>query len=192
MASCTQQNVCCCNLFFGVLQKQGIVDPVLGRMARCGKTKTDSHICRNLDRLVHREGRLLPVQVSAVPTSIRTRKRATKLPVNFPVLKLSDWLAAIFKTGGHFLLGGRSMNNLPEFQEELLSFWRLFRDAEPNFPLFKDFPEESSWSSTIPLALHGDEGRGRRKLAVMILSYQTILPIRAGKTNMKGMLGVCL
>ena len=58
--------------------------------------------------------------------------------------------------------------------------------------MFTEMPE-SKWGSLIPVAIHGDEGRGRLKNPVMVVSLQSLLPLHGKKTNMQGLLGfACL
>ena len=164
----------------------GLVDPLLAKMAKCGKSKRDQNACRNLHRTVATFKRKLPVKTSYVSTHYRRSKRKTaKVRVQYPVLRFSDWAECIFSQGGHFLLGGKSLDYADEFSQQLDDFWKKFRAKDPEFGLYRDIPS-SEWDKCIPLALHGDEGRGRQKQPVMVLSAQTILPIREGRSNMAG------
>ena len=151
-------------------------------MAKCGKSKLDSHICRNLHTTIRRFGKQVPVQISTVRTSIRlSRRRPNPIPVAYPVLQLTDWAECLFNFGGHFFLQGRSLDYANTFRDVLNDYWEKFHAAEPDFGL-----PRSQWREAIPLALHGDEGRGRLKQPVMVMAVQTILPLFEHKTNMKG------
>lgn len=164
----------------------GLADRLLSKMAKCGKSKLDSHICRNLHSTAKKFDKVLPVQISSVPTSVRiSRRRPQRVPVNYPVLYLSDWAECIFNGGGHFFLGGRSLDQLGEFQSILLDFWEKFHIADPNFGFCNEVPR-SEWHQAIPIALHGDEGRGRQKLPVMVMAAQTVIPLKNNKSNMAG------
>ena len=66
-----------------------------------------------------------------------------------------------------------------EFSNELVDYWQKFSMVHPDFGLPK-----SRWDHTIPLSLHGDEGRGRLCQPVMVMSVQCQLPLRPGKSNM--------
>lgn len=165
---------------------QGLADPLLSKMARCGKTKLDSHICRNLHSAAKKFGKVLPVRISHIPTMVRiSRRRPQRVPVNYPVLYLSDWAECIFNSGGHFFLGGRNLDYAGEFQQVLVDYWDKFHAADPNFGFCNEVPR-SEWGQAIPLALHGDEGRGRQKQPVMVMAAQTIIPLQSKKTNMAG------
>ena len=54
----------------------GLADPLLSKMARCGESKLDSYVCRNLHRTIKK----IAVDISVVPTKLRLSKQeqATK------------------------------------------------------------------------------------------------------------------
>lgn len=68
---------------------------------------------------------------------------------------------------GIFLLGGLTLNNLPEIRAKLARFWKNLEmvDGEAT-----RFPEQ-----TIPFMIHGDEGCGQAKRPVLIVSFQPVL-----------------
>ena len=81
---------------------------------------------------------------------------------------------------------GRSLDSAKLFQEELVDFWGKYSMADPSHPFFAAADRnKSEWSRSIPVAIHGDEGRGRQKQPVMVLAYQPLLPIKGQKTTMK-------
>ena len=159
----------------------GLADPLLSKLAKCGKNKTDSHICRNLHKTIKAFGRALPVEISGVPTHLRLSRRRPQVPAVHPVLHLSSWAETIFDNGGHFFMQGCDLSHAAEFSIVLKQYWERFTSCTPEFSL-----PESVWGQSIPVALHGDEGRGRLKQPVMVMSVQPILPLRPGKTNMAG------
>lgn len=167
------------------LPPQGVMDEMMTDLARCGRSKTDPNICRNLHRLLERKNRLFPVKVSYVSTMIRKSRKQPMLRVQYPVLNMSSWAQSIFSRGGHFFMQGGDLDNLAQFQNTLQLFWERWGQTDPNFGFLRDFPK-SEWRSAIPVALHGDEGRGRLKKPVMILSLQPVLPLLQSKTNMQG------
>ena len=85
------------------------------------------------------------------------------------------------------MLGGRSLDHIDSFKNELFTFWSNYKVIDPTCPFYeRGGNDEDSWSCTIPLAIHGDEGRGRAKQPVMIVAVQPILPLLGEKTNMQG------
>ena len=68
-------------------------------------------------------------------------------------------------------------------------FWERYKQLDPTHPTFSHFAENEH-GFIIPYMVHGDEGRGKAKSAVLITSYQPLIG-QAGETwtNMKGFLG---
>lgn len=160
-------------------------------MARSAARRKDSHACRNLNTIIKQHGKKLPVEITGVPTMLRrSRKRKVESPINYPVLRLSSWADVIMDNGGHYFLGGRSLDEVDTFGDELETFWTRFKAVDPSFGFFKD-TSAADWRWAVPMALHGDEGRGKAKKPVMVVALQTILPLRSGKglSNMSGRLG---
>ncbi|CAE7446055.1 unnamed protein product, partial [Symbiodinium sp. KB8] len=90
-------------------RKHGIVDPVLGSLAKCARSKKNE--CRNLHRHIHATGRTFPVEISGVPTPVRVLSgKPRNTTVSYPVLFLSSWCRECFKDGGNMLLGGYSLS----------------------------------------------------------------------------------
>lgn len=58
-----------------------------------------------------------------------------------------------------FLLGGGCDGE--QFHQQLASFWTCYEFYQPNHEVFKK--DKSALSSTIPLLVHGDEGRYLKK-----------------------------
>ena len=151
-------------------------------MAKCGKSKSDSHICRNLHKTIKTFEKVLPVEISYVPTTLRlSRKRPTPVSVQHPVLHLSSWAEVSFNRGGHYFMQGKTLDNADDFSRDLVDFWVNFSATHTDFQVARD-----QWHNTIPICLHGDEGRGRMKRPVMVMSAQCLLPLRPGRTNTAG------
>ena len=167
----------------------GVIDPLLRDMAACGKGRSDSHACENLHNLLHKSGHMLRVKFSFVSTPIRLAVRGSsqKAMVRFPVLKLTDWCRTIFGMGGHFLLGGLSLDHAEMFGATLQQFWNQFKAVEPNLPFFQEPGHDLKYC--IPYALHGDEGRGSGKKPIMVVSAQPLIVSPDMSTsNLKGLL----
>ena len=166
---------------------------MLRDMAGCGKHRNDSHACANLHKLLHRSGHMLPVKFSFASTPVRLAVRGSskKALVRFPLLKLSDWCHTIFRNGGQFLLGGQTLDHATEFSHTLRLFWKRFKCVEPQLPFYED--PDNDWGYCIPVALHGDEGRGSGKKPVMVLSAQPLIVSKDMSTsNLKGLLCLLL
>ena len=145
---------------------------MLQKMAACGNARNDSHMCKNLHKLIESEGRgiLLPITTTPVPIKLSKRGRLLNhATVDYPILLPSSWVDTIFKGGGHFLLGGSSLDNLETFQNSLQRFWTNYQQLDPAVVI------RGSPRLAIPYCLHGDEGRGRGKKPIMVLSMQALI-----------------
>ena len=170
----------------------GVIDPLLRSLAACGKCKSDSHACRNLHRLIHRTSKTLHVQVATVSAPVRISKRGRPFRatmVQYPLLKASAWARASFSEGGHFFMGGRSLQEASAFGDVLHEFWRRYKLIEPHLSFFQE-EDESNWRNCIPYAIHGDEGRGKAKKPIMVLSIQPLITsFDMSSSNLQGCLG---
>lgn len=162
-------------------------------MAACGKYRTDPHTCERLHKCIGKMGRRLDVKVTHVPLWVRSsRKRVAQRLVDYPVLLPSDWVDLLFSYGGHFFLGGRSLaspSTITEVEKELEEFWSRYRVIDKDFPMFHTVPN-AEWKRCIPIAIHGDEGRGKAKMPVMVMAMQCVLPLMGKRTNMQGRPGL--
>ena len=58
----------------------------------------------------------------------------------------------------------------------LLEFWNRFKEVEPKNPVHAAFAAGSmDAAKTIPMYIHGDEGRGRKRLPVMIVNTHGVI-----------------
>ena len=95
----------------------------------------------------------------------------------WPTLPLTSWLEAIFKkTCGQPVLGGIALRDMQGWQAMLRDFWAKFKAARgEDHQVFTDHVEHLG--RCIPVMIHGDEGRGKLRRAVMATSVQpAILP----------------
>ena len=162
---------------------------MLSRLAMCGNKKTDSHTCRNLHRWLHRSGQLLPVAVSTVCTPVRvSRRNKNQIEVAYPVLRPSSWLRCSCELGGHAFLAGHSLDSMDEVSNLLRLFWSRYKLQDPNLRFFQDFPSGDEWGHSLPVAIHGDEGRGKGRNPVLVTAVQTVLP-SCGQSVLDGYLG---
>ena len=158
-------------------------------MAKCGKKRNES---RNLHNLIHRQGRTYPVNVTVAPTRVRIlRGKPRTCSVNCPVLLPSSWLHQLLLDGGQFVLGGHSLLQEDSFRPMFKEFWRRFKDCRPDLDLYKRV-DEDGWDESlcIPISLHGDEGRGKARRPIMVISIQPVISHRGPEyTNSSGWLG---
>ena len=67
------------------------------------------------------------------------------------------------------LLQGHHISEVHRWQQDLKEFWDLYEHVDPTHATFT---ESLDRKCTLPYFLHGDEGRGRTKLPVMVMSFQ--------------------
>ena len=160
---------------------------MLRLMGHCAANRGNE--CRNLHKLIHAQGKTLPIDVSTVPTQvvILTGKPRVET-VQYPVLFLSSWAQQSFKTGGHLFLGGHALGQSKEFRKMFATFWQRFRVLRPDLDIYNR--PDVDLSTCIPVAFHGDEGRGKLRRPVMIISYQCLIGYKGPRrTNSSGFLG---
>lgn len=126
------------------------------------------HHARNLHSLLHRWGVTLPVDVSTEQVLARFGPNDYQVP--WPILKPSSWLKTIFRcTNGSPLLGW-PLEQKQEWADDLHQFWQRYRYVDPQHACYVD--HASRLACCVPYMLHGDEGRGAAKRAIMVCSWQ--------------------
>ena len=89
--------------------------------------------------------------------------------VELPVLLPSSWLQVLLSKYPFLLSGGQDK----DLAKELSSFWSLYEQVQPGHIAFQKSRQDLS--STIPLLLHGDEGRYLKKGNFMCCTIETCL-----------------
>lgn len=65
-------------------------------------------------------------------------------------------------------------------------FWRNYYELDPDHMAYSQF-NSSQMGWVVPYAIHGDEGRGKAKIPILITSYQMVIGVGGeDATNMKG------
>ena len=109
------------------------------------------------------------ISVFEVPATFRGKLVNTP----WPCLLFSSWAETIFsKTEGQPLLNGHTLANEAAWRGDLRRFWKQYREGFSH-PVFRD--KAASLETCIPCCLHGDEGRGKHRRAVMVTSIQPLL-----------------
>ena len=89
---------------------------------------------------------------------------------DFPMLKPSEFYQNLADLGKFDILYGQQDVNL------LSEFWQRFKAVEPNNTIHDSFESGAlSPSKTIPLVLHGDEGRGKKRTPVMVVNTHSLI-----------------
>ena len=105
----------------------------------------------------------VPQLVAALPV----RNLDIGLAHPHPCILPSDYLKTLASSGKlQNLTGGKPLDCLR-------TLWEKLQPSRPNHPLF-DLPKQE-WESAIPIYLIGDEGRGFKKSAILILGWEPVL-----------------
>jgi hypothetical protein len=163
----------------------GVVDPELEKLARYRRSKTgkrSNNASRDFHRYVHRDEKVFPVKISKARFPIKKKipnksgRRISKQElVDYPFIALSSWMESILPSYPHFFLGGHLLGQCDAYGDMLEDYWNKFRAIEPHHPIFQD-KSVNDRRRAIPIAVHGDEGRGLNKVPVLICSYQVVIP----------------
>ena len=127
---------------------------------------------RNLYSYIHKRKRTLQIQITAVDIPVQIRRPVKVVKKSWPVLHLPSWLHTTMedpKYGGFFFLGGKTLDHMDEVRRMFSTFWTRYNKTHPG-----SMP--ASPETTIPILIHGDEGRSLCKRPVMIVSFQCIIP----------------
>ena len=124
-----------------------------------------THGERDCQRLFKKFGLRLSIPVS------RLEFRGEAGPVSLPFLKVSDYFSFLLRRAPELLMGGHKKGQ--KAKELCLRFWEGYRLFHPDHKIFTRFtPDELKM--VIPLALHGDKGRGYLKLPLFCFSFEGV------------------
>lgn len=154
-------------IFWGFMWKLGIYNEKIADFAKWSvNDKKLKNASRGIFNYIHKQGKTLPVPLSAVMAPVRGKSRHKHIERTrpWPVLLLSDWVRTAFQEPfkGFYLLGGKKSDQLDEVKAMLSRFWSRYRVVDSD--VAPEHPE-----ITIPFFIHGDEGRGQCKRAVLIV-----------------------
>lgn len=144
----------------------------LGEIA-AGIDTRETNCSRHLQKFMVRSKHALRVPMTMVTTPLRARRFARRCKVVHeprPVLHLRDWMRVSFEEPylGGFFLGGYLLTELQKAEDLLQQFWDRHFFADGQMP--------SNPRRTIPIYLHGDEGRGLGKRPIEIIGFQAVIP----------------
>lgn len=172
----------------------GITNPEFSGLAR--SLGRESNASRNLYRYILRKNKALPIPITFVQTPVRccapgalTKRKKKNVKVKiipWPCMLLTDWVKVCMedpKYRGRFFLGGHTLDTLEQAEDMLETFWHRYAKVET--ALSPTHPRR-----TIPVFLHGDEGRGLVHRPCLVLAYQPVLGVVGEATpNSHGNLG---
>ena len=134
----------------------------IGFLAKCGEKNSE----RDMHRLTQQFGLTLPVTIT----------EASVGKWQIPVLLLSSWLQFFLDYNLVHLMSGLRAPDRDRCASQWKSFWASYEKIVPNHPIFQRASRgEVDLGRCIGLLLHGDEGRTKKKSALLVLSAQSIL-----------------
>ena len=137
----------------------------LTELAACKDTNSERD-CRRL--LVTKYRLSLPIERSVLETGNPS--------VNLPILKMTSWLSFMLQNNCWHVLCGLVKPNKVREADILSNFWTKYRKVCPQHDVFKMAAAGSlQLERTAPIVLHGDEGRGRKHTAYLVVSFRGIL-----------------
>ena len=118
--------------------------------------------------------RSIPVERPAVDTE------------HLEMLSLVDWASFLLKTNTWFILAGLVRHDPNRESCIWREFWRRYESIAPDHPIYAMARKnEIDLGRTAAVLLHGDEGRGRRRQAFMVLSFHSVLGRGTNLANKK-------
>ena len=135
------------------------------KLARYSETNSERD-CHNL--MVKQMGLAIPIPLTKLTTEDPEQ--------NVPHLRLTDWFQHFVDTNlWHVFTGLRDSN--PKRETKILEhFWRNYRKCHPDHEIFQRADAgDLVLGRTCPITVHGDEGRGRRRAAFMVVSFHSLL-----------------
>ena len=168
---------------------QGKCDDLLFKMARCSGRDGSQNACRNLTKLIQRDGLAIPIELVFVEVTCRRRKpKVEDVKLQWPLLSMKSWATFLWKEHPKILLGGHTRDE--DWSGVLTSFWNLWRVYSPQHQVFESgVPLERC----IPFYTHGDEGQTLRKVPFLVESWQPAISWKgidfttmSGRRGLKG------
>ena len=103
------------------------------------------------------------------------------------MIRLRDWAAYLLESNSWHILSGLKKPN-PERERAIwTSWWDRYKSFDPTHEVFSLASSgKIDLSCCAAILLHGDEGRGRRRQAFMVLSYLSVLGRGSGPNVRKG------
>lgn len=173
--------------------RPGVRDPKLRAIGRAGPTskrKGFRNICRNFHSYLAREKKFLQVKISMIRVRVRVhRPKVREIVAEYPYIALQSWARYLLSHAAKYLLGGFSLSQKQEWGCMFQRFWQRYKMLDPGHPVFRDF---SDYTRLIPYCIHGDEGRGKAKNPIHIVTYQPLVGVCGeDRTNITGYLWPC-
>lgn len=137
----------------------------LTELAKC-TDKNSERDCKTV--IVNKYHLSLPVQ----KTYLETEDTSVKIPV----LSMRSWGEFLLRSNCWHVLTGLTRPDEEREKAILSCFWSKFKEQNPSHDVFKLADSgELSLDATAPVVVHGDEGRGRKHQAYLVVSFRGVL-----------------
>ncbi|CAE7218345.1 osm1, partial [Symbiodinium necroappetens] len=123
----------------------------------------DNNASRDVDRLFRRFGLALKVPRDTITYHVPD----TTETIDIPWIRPTAWVAFMLDKYPIFFTGCEG-----NFEVQLQSFWTCYEQVHPGHVVFRD---RSRLSRTLPLLVHGDEGRYLKRSNFMICTVESVL-----------------
>ena len=144
------------------------------KLARAGLSK--SNATRNLTILMQGSGVMLPVKSDCIQITIKRKRRQNRLEkIWFPILRMSAWIECLLRECPPLLLAGHNLEDRTGWENTFYSFWENYQLIDPSHPIYSS---TIPWGRAIPWLLHGDEGRGLRRVPYMVEAWLLLVSHR--------------
>lgn len=119
----------------------------------------------------------VPVSINFVNVPVRRRRPTLKkVEIAYPVIYPSSWMKYLLRKQSYLVLGGIDIEDTAKWQAMLSEFWNLYNEFDPSNIMSE--PNAPPLTHTVPLYIHGDEGRGKYKLPIMVEGIQPCLSFK--------------
>lgn len=163
-ASCASAIRTARNLLSDVGEKALAKSPGLSKLAKRSE-KNSERDCQRI--MVSQFGLGLPIPKSR----IRVHDK-----YSLPILSLRDWASFLVRENHWHMLCGLHRPDWEREERILEMFWSLYEVQYPQHPVFEKARQgELCLARCAPCVVHGDEGRGRKRSAFLVVSVHSLL-----------------
>ena len=145
----------------------------ISMMARCSESQSE----RDTHRMTRQVGLTLPLKFAEALVGAAL----------VPVILLSEWIRFIMSKNLWFTLSGLSQPDEARSASQWQRFWDNYQKIHPGHPIYKrSAAGELDLSRCAALLVHGDEGRTKKKHAILIISVHSLLGFGSHVSNVPG------
>ena len=117
---------------------------------------------------------------------VKLTELETECDMTVPVLRLRDWFEYLVGANHTHILVGLKEPDWKREADILKAFWDRYRVQCPDHHVFVEEREDSlDLSTCYPLVFHGDEGRGRKRAAFLVMNFHSLLGQRVQQKKQK-------